>query len=288
MAKYMRLLRIHQWIKNLFILLPVFFGQKIQDTTLYLDLVLGFLSFSLVASSIYIINDCRDLEEDRLHPQKCQRPIAAGVISPSKALVICAMLIICGGAIAYLLTSMFFVVVLGYFTMNICYSYKLKHIALVDITTIATGFLLRIISGGIIGQVYISQWILLMTFLLALFLGLAKRRDDVVIYQKTEQKMRKAIDGYNLEFINAAMVMMGAVTIVAYIMYTVSPEVTNRIGSNYVYLSSFFVIIGVLRYLQISFVENNSASPTKILLRDTFIQFTILAWLAVFFALLYI
>src|SRR5690606_37377429 len=141
--------------------------------------------------------------------------------------------------------------------------------------------------GGVIAQVYISQWIVIMTFLLALFLGFAKRRDDVLLFMESGQKARKSIDGYNLEFINASMVIMAAVVIVAYLMYTLSEEVIIRFGTRHLYATSLFVILGIIRYLQITFVQQKSGNPTKILLRDVFIQLLLAGWIITFFVIIY-
>lgn len=174
-----------------------------------------------------------------------------------------------------------FGVLLIYFFLNILYSIKLKHISILDIFIIATGFVLRLFAGSVVTDVELSMWIILLTFLLAIFLALAKRRDDVLL-SLGGQETRKNIDGYNLEFVNASMVLMAGVVILSYIMYTISPEVTQRLNSNYLYLTSFFVILGVLRYMQITFVEQDSASPTKILIKDRFLKVTIILWLISF------
>ena len=175
-----------------------------------------------------------------------------------------------------------------YICLNIAYSFKLKHIAIIDITIIAVGFVLRLFVGSTITNTPLSMWIVIMTFLLALFMALAKRRDDTLIYMETGKKMRKVIDGYNLQFIDAAMMIMAAVVIVSYIQYTTSAAIVARLQSEYLYLTALFVVLGVMRYLQIAFVEKDSGSPTKIILRDRFIQLTIISWVAAFVWILYL
>ena len=170
-----------------------------------------------------------------------------------------------------------------YVANNLLYSYQLKHVPVLDITMISIGFVLRLFIGEAAGEgaLPLSMWIILCTFLLAMFLALAKRRDDVLL--KAEgKKVRKSIYGYNLEFINGGMMIMASVTLVAYISYTVSPEVLSRLGTKQLYFTTFFVIIGILRYMQITFVEQKSGSPTKVLLRDTFLQLTIAGWVMSF------
>ncbi len=288
MKSYYQLLRISHWTKNLFLFLPLFFsGLFIEHALAVLDIAIGFMCFSLTASVVYIINDVKDVEEDRLHPEKKNRPFAAGNIKIISGVILAIGLLVISMIIAYWLQPAFLLVLAIYFLMNLAYSLKLKHVPLLDISIIAIGFVLRVVAGGVIPDIFVSHWILLMTFLLALFLGLAKRRDDVKIFMESGKKMRKSIDGYNLEFINAGMVIMGGVTIVAYIMYTLSDEVVERLG-NHLYFTSLFVILGVLRYLQITFVKENSGNPTKILLKDIFIQLILVGFILSFAVLLYI
>lgn len=288
MKSYIKLLRLSHWSKNLFLFLPLFFsGQFIEHSDSIAFLAIGFICFSLTASVVYIINDIKDVEEDKLHPEKKHRPFAAGNVKIATGILLAIILLSAALVTSYLLNPQFLLVVGIYFLMNLAYSLKLKHVPLLDITIIAVGFVLRVVAGGIIADIFVSHWILLMTFLLALFLGLAKRRDDVKIFMESGKKMRKSIDGYNLEFINAGMVLMGGVTIVSYIMYTLSDEVIKRLGDN-LYLTSIFVILGVLRYLQITFVKENSGNPTKILLKDIFIQLILVGFIVAFAVLLYI
>ena len=158
---------------------------------------------------------------------------------------------------------------------------------MLDILIIAFGFLLRIYAGGQISNVPISNWLVLIVFLLALFIAFAKRRDDYLIYQREGTMLRKSITGYNLRFIDASAVILLTLTIVCYIMYSLSPEVATRLGSNYVFVTSFPVIIGLLRYLQITYVLEISGSPIEIIYKDHFLQTTILIWLAIFTFFLY-
>lgn len=289
MKLYFKLLRVSHWVKNLFIFLPLFFsGNILTDVDGFLQVSLGFILFSLVASSIYMINDLKDIESDRLHPEKKHRPFASGKIPVKTGILLSSLLFIGSLTAAYFINLYFAAALAFYFAMNIAYSMGLKHVAIIDITIIAIGFLLRVIAGGLLAEVYISHWIIIMTFLLALFLGMAKRRDDVLLFMQSGQKMRKSVDGYNLEFINASMVIMAAVVIVAYIMYTISEEVVERFHTEYLYATSVFVILGIIRYLQITFVLNKSGNPTKMLLSDRFIQLVLLGWIFTFFLIIYI
>ena len=167
---------------------------------------------------------------------------------------------------------------------NLFYSFRLKHIPILDITLLSIGFVLRLYIGSAAagpGEVPLSMWIVLITFLFALFLALAKRRDDVLLSAEGK-KVRKAIDGYNLEFINGAMMVMASVVIVSYISYCISEEVIHRLKTDKLFFTVIFVVLGILRYMQITFVEQKSGNPTKVLMKDLFLQLVIVGWLASF------
>jgi len=286
--QYLRLLRPHQYVKNLFIFVPLFFSHQITDTELLFNTFIAFVAFSLTASAIYILNDLHDIKEDQIHPQKKTRPLASGVISKNNAIISMSVLFIVG-AIVMMSVSIKATFILGlYIVLNLAYSFYLKHIAIIDVTCISIGFVLRLFAGASIGMITLSMWIVVMTFLLALFMALAKRRDDVLIFLDTGKKMRKVTDGYNLRFLDAAMMIMASVVIVGYILYTTSIEITERLQTNYLYITALFVILGILRYLQIVFVEEESGSPTRIMLKDRFIQLTLLGWVFSYVWILYL
>lgn len=283
-----KLLRAHQWIKNLFIFTPIFFGGGFLDLTNLTLVLYGFIAFSLAASSIYIINDILDVEYDRLHPVKSKRPIASGQVPVYFAVSITAVLFISAAIIAFTINFNFGLLLISYLLLNLLYTKKLKHIPIIDITCISIGFVLRVLSGGVIAGIEVSKWLVIMTFLLSLFLALGKRRDDIILEKGLGNTMRKAIKGYNLDFINSSMMIMAAVLIVGYLMYVISPEITARITNPYFYFSVFFVIIGVLRFLQLAFVQEQTGSPTKIAYSDTFIQLVLVGWVIYFFCMLYL
>jgi len=284
MKNILLLIRPHQWIKNFFLFAPLFFSFSFTSDKIII-VCMGFLLFSLVASSIYVLNDYHDVDEDKAHPTKRNRPLASGKVTKSSAKVLIFGLMAFSILGSMMLSFEFMGVVLSYIVLNIAYTFKLKHVSILDISIIAIGFVLRIYGGAILIDNSPSMWIVLVTFVLALFLALAKRRDDCLL-ALDGKKTRKNIDGYNLEMVNSAMSLMAGVTILSYIMYTVSPEVIARLGTHNLYLTSFFVIIGILRYMQLTFVEQNSGSPTKLVLKDRFLQITILAWIASFYIII--
>lgn len=277
------LLRLHQWVKNLFLFAPLFFMFNFQSEAT-VKVTIGFILFSFAASSIYILNDYYDIEEDRAHPTKKNRPLACGAVSKYAAIILMSGLLFIAIIGALMLSIKFTLIVLAYIGMNIAYTFGLKHVSILDITIIAVGFVLRIYAGAMLINDTPSMWIVLVTFVLALFLALAKRRDDCLL-AIDGKKIRKNIDGYNLEMVNAAMTLMAGVTVVSYIMYTVSPEVTQRLGTHYLYLTAVFVILGILRYMQLTFVEQNSGSPTKLVLKDRFLQSAIAGWIIAFYVI---
>ena len=289
-----RLLRPHQWVKNGFIFLPLFFDGKLTRLDLLLPTFVVFIAYCLAASGIYCFNDIYDAESDKHHPHKQKRPIASGAISKPTGYMVMSVCIL----LSILIIGAYFYdenakmlrllgVIAFYVIMNIAYCMRLKQMAIVDVFIIATGFVLRIVAGGFAASIHLSQWIVLMTFLLALFLAFAKRRDDVVIYEQTGRQARRNISRYNLSFMNQAIGIVASITMVCYIMYTVSPEVTERFHSQYLYVTAIFVLAGIIRYLQVTLVDVRSGSPTKILLKDRFIQACIIGWILTFFFILY-
>jgi 4-hydroxybenzoate polyprenyltransferase len=287
-----RLIRPEQWIKNLFIFFPLFFNGQILNLDLFLQCLFSFFSFSFIASSIYCFNDIYDVEADKKHPKKCKRPIAASNISIKSAylmMLICiivSMLLLLTLNIHNKINVLF--LLLFYFVMNIMYCIKLKQFAIIDVVIISIGFVLRVILGGITTEIWLSEWIIMMTFLMALFLAFAKRRDDVILYQSKGQLPRQNTNRYNIEFMNQVMTILSTVTIITYIMYTLSPEVINRFNSRNIYLTTVFVLIGIIRYLQLTIVDLKSENPTNILLKDKFIQICIIGWITSFLIIIYL
>ena len=287
MKAFFILIRPKQYIKNIFIFLPLFFVGQITNMELLANASVAFVAFSLSASAVYIFNDYEDIKDDRKHPKKKYRPLAAGLISKNTALLLMFILFIISFTLMAIISSKALVILSIYVILNILYSLKLKRIALLDVTIIAIGFVLRLFVGSYAYEVPLKIWIVIMTFLLALFLALAKRRDDVLILLKSGSKMRKSIDGYNLQLIDGAMLIMSAVVIVAYLVYTTSQEIIEKFQSENLYLTALFVIFGILRYLQLTFVEKNSGSPTEIIFKDTVMQINLVLWISAFVWIIY-
>ncbi|MHC6200812.1 decaprenyl-phosphate phosphoribosyltransferase [Elizabethkingia miricola] len=291
MKKYLKLLRVEQWVKNLFVFLPVFFSGKIMDTDLFSKSCVAFIVFSLTASCIYILNDYMDIELDKQHPEKRNRPLASGAIGKKTAIGIFVLLIALAVGFTLYMQNQgleiqnFATVIISYFVINILYTFKLKHVAIVDICIIATGFVLRVLAGGYITGIVVSQWAILLTFILALVLAIGKRRGELINAQ-INGKTRKALDGYNVQFADIALSISCALAIVCYLMFTLSPEVQQKFHPR-VFYTVIFVVFAFLRYLQQTLVYNKTESPTKIIYKDHYIQATMLLWLIAFLLQIY-
>lgn len=285
---YIKLLRPKDWAKNAFLFIPLFFAGEIDNINKVIELLLGFIAFSAAASSIYILNDYKDIEDDRKHPVKRFRPLASGAVSKSIALVIAVGLVLFAFGLAWYIRDKFLFVLAIYYVINLGYSFGLKNIPILDIILLAAGFVLRVKAGSVIAFIPLSEWIIIMVFLLALFMAIGKRRDDVILKLSSGQDMRKSIKGYNLEFLNTLLALICAVIIVAYFMYTMSDETRARHGTHRLYYTCLFVIAGIMRYLQIIFVMADAGSPTKILYKDRFIQIVLLLWIASYFGIIYL
>jgi decaprenyl-phosphate phosphoribosyltransferase len=290
MKYYLQLLRPKDWAKNLFLLVPSFFAGQFFVPSHMPHLLEGFFAFCFFASGIYIINDYRDIEEDQKHPVKCHRPLASGKVKKSIAVGVCIGLLMMGCLLGWLADRrlVFLFILSIYFFINLSYSFGLKNIAILDILMLSAGYVLRVKAGGVISNVETTEWLIIMTFLLSLFMAIAKRRDDLMLKGTTGKDMRKSMRGYNLDFLDTMLGLSSAIVIVAYINYSVSPVTVARLGTHRLYYSSLFVIAGLMRYLQITFVLKKSGSPTEILYKDFFIQITLALWALSIYAILYL
>ena len=295
MRKIIELLRPEQWLKNLFVFAPVFFAGRLTDAECMASSAMMFVGYSLAASGIYCFNDIYDVEADRLHPKKKLRPIASGAVSIGLGYL---MMGLCLAASLLVVTFYpwqteeirmgLYAIIAFYVLMNITYSVWLKKKAIIDVFIIAVGFVLRIVAGGVATSIELTHWLVLMTFLLSLFLAFAKRRDDVVMFESTGKIVRKNVVRYNVDFMNQVIGIIASITMVCYIMYTVSPEVVERFHCPYVYATSIFVLAGIIRYLQVTMVDVRSGSPTKVLTHDRFIQACVAGWVLAFILIIYL
>ena len=282
------LLRPQQWLKNLFVLAPAFFAGSFLVADVLRDSLLTFIIFSAAASTVYIFNDWIDRQADSKHPEKRTRPIASGQISGKIALITGLLTLLMSMLMGLSFLNFEVIAITGsYLVLNLAYTLILKNIAILDVSCIATGFVFRLFAGSEATGIELSSWIITLTFLLALFLALAKRRDDVIREQRGEERTRTSIKGYNLRFLDQTMTVMGAVVIVAYLQYCHAADRTIQITTSRLYLSAAFVVIGLLRYMQLALVEERSGNPTRILIEDRFTQINLLVWGGFFAWMLY-
>ena len=276
----LKLLRVEQYTKNFFIFAPLFFSFQFSPINAY-NTIIAFILFSLTASSIYILNDICDVAEDKLHPDKKTRPIASQAIKVKDAYVICFTLIFFSLTSSYYININIFYILLIYFIINILYSIKLKYIPIIDIIIIGIGFILRLFVGGFAINEMITNWIIALTFILSIFIALAKRREDIQLLLDGKET-RRNVRFYNIEILNQSLKLLSVLIILIYLLFTLSPEVIIKFTDK-IYMTIIFVITGLYRYLYLTLVKNHSGDPTKIFLTDRILQTTIIAWLLSFY-----
>lgn len=286
---YLKLMRIDQWIKNSFVLLPLFFDGKIFTKDFLIPALFTAVLFSFVCSAIYCLNDIKDIEEDKKHAEKRLRPLPSGSLTKKEAILLFGFLLLAAIAFSGIFRINLFVnlIIAVYFVLNVSYSLLLKKIAIVDIAVIATGYVLRIYAGAIACSIEVTNWIIIMSFLVTLFMAMAKRRDDVLILENTGEKMRHIANRYSLSYVDTSMSILASVTIVAYILYCVSPEVTEHYKTRNLFFTALFVLLGILRYLQITLIDKKSGNPTQIIIKDIPLKIIISLWIASFMYIIY-
>lgn len=280
LADWVGLLRPKQWVKNAFVLAPLLFGGRATDPG---ALVRGFLAaflFSMLASGIYAMNDAYDAEADRAHPRKRLRPIAAGRISRRTGALVGIGLAGAASVAATFLEPRFGLVALTYLLLNVVYTLKLKSVVILDVFTVASFFLLRILAGSVVVGVTPSIWILLCGGLLALYLGFAKRRNELVVLGQGSKEHRTVLSKYGPVFLDQMSGVLLSVTIVSYIMYTLTSDTAARVGTDVLSYSVVFVLYGVFRYLYLTHQHGEGGDPSETLLTDKPLIGSVILWFA--------
>lgn len=286
--EYIKLLRISQWTKNVFVLLPMLFGGYLFDVNTWVKCLFAWIMFSLSASSIYCLNDSIDYKQDKKHLLKKDRPIASGKISPETACIISLLLFTIVSVVFLIYGSIKeYFVILVYWLLNLLYSLWLKRVAIIDVMIIAFGFVLRVLFGGFVTDIWVSPWMICMVFILTLFLAFTKRRGDVLIQVTKNEIARDSVKSFNLVFVDMIISMLAAVTIVSYFIFTMNDEVISRAHSQNIYITSIFVLAAIIRYLQIILTGQKINSPDNIIAHDKFIIGCILCWIASYLFILY-
>ena len=270
---YINLMRPNQYIKNLFVLATLIFSQNIFEKVLVYKSLLAFICFCLISSAVYVINDIVDIEKDKLHHKKCNRPLASGAIKKNNAIVFAIMLISNSLIIGFFVNFKLIVIVLIYLINNLLYSFKIKNIVLLDVFSIAFGFILRVLAGSVSIGVNLSNWIILCTFFLSLYLGFGKRKKEIELLKNNASDHRKILKDYTVEVIDQMMSVVLSGTIVCYALYSTSnPNKSNMI------FTTIFVVYGIFRYNYLINITDEG-NPTDVVLNDKNLQVNVVLWI---------
>lgn len=282
---FIRALRPAQWLKNGVVPAAYFFAlwdpsqaEHVRGLAPLGVVAVSVICFCAVSSGIYLINDLHDIEADRVHPIKKQRPLASGALSKRSALMLAAGIIILAFTGSLTLPLAYTGILSAYFLMQLLYTFLLKQTAYVDVFIIAIGFVMRATAGALALSVRISPWLLLCTFLLALFLAMCKRRHEKILFEDKEEVHREALAGYNINLLDIQIGITASATLVCYSIYTLSAETVERFGTSGLGLTIPFVVFGIFRYLDLVYTHEDGGRPEKVLLTDKVMIATILCY----------
>lgn len=282
-----RLMRVYQWTKNALVLMPLVFAQQLMNFDAVARSFLAMLSFCLAASATYIYNDIRDLENDKRHPEKSLRPLPRGDISPAGAGLLGGLLLAASIGLALPLNSSFLWALLVYIGLTVSYSLLLKNVFIVDVIVVALGFVVRAIAGAVAIEVVFSNWLIVCTLFLALFLALGKRRGEIVLLEGQARNHREVLHHYSTVFIDQMLLIVAGGALITFTIYTCSAEVVARIGTDKLYMTLPFVVYGLARYLWL--VEHNgTGDPSQVLLKDWPTCAAVLLWAVTCVAIIYV
>lgn len=280
-------LRLEQWIKNGFVLMPLVFSHHLMDRSYLSNALIFTLAFCLVSSSIYLLNDIIDKTHDQAHPDKKLRPIAAGLVSPRIALPLSLLLSVAAICISFVFARSALHILLIYLANNILYSFFLKRIVVLDVILIAIGFVLRVIGGAEAIGVEASVWLIICTFLISLFLGFCKRKQELLALASHSGEHRRVLEDYNINYLDHMISVVSACTVLSYVLYTVSDDTVGKFDTEHLYFSVPFVIYGIFRYMYHINVLESRKSTSQILLGDKLLLLNIVLWLTVSIGLIY-
>lgn len=279
-ADYLQLLRVPQWIKNLFVFVPLLFSLHLFEKEYLLTSLFAFIIFSLASSFIYIINDVIDLESDAAHPKKKSRPLPSGRIKKQSALILAAFIFIILIVLAFFSDKSFQMFLIGFIILNILYSFSLKHIVILDVFSIAAGFTIRVLAGAAIINVPVSSWLILTTMFISLFLGVMKRHSELEQVANIENgTTRKVLSDYSITFTNQMATVTAAGVIICYALYTVSQRTTSIFGTENLIYTTPFVVFGIFRYMYLEYLNQKGENTTQIMLSDIPMIITVLLYI---------
>ena len=285
---YIKLLRIPQWIKNFFVFIPLVFSHHLFERDYFFASLGGFIVFCLISSLVYVINDVIDLEADRAHPIKKMRPLPSGALSKGNALTLAAVIFLIAAILLFKFNLSFAFSIILYFLLNIFYSFKLKHIVLLDIFSIAAGFMIRVVAGAFIINVEISSWLILTTMFVSLFLAVMKRQSELkLVHEDSNSITRKVLASYSLEFTNQMATVASSAVIICYALYTVSSRTVSVFGNENLIYTTPFVVFGIFRYMFLVHINNRGENTTEIVLTDIPMILNILLYILVTTLIIY-
>lgn len=288
LLNYIHLLRPKHWIKNLFIFAALIFSLNLFNIVKLTASLQAFFAFCLASSFVYIINDIIDIEQDRKHPKKRNRPIASGKISIRNAKKIGVICLITSITLAYFINLNTLIIIIVYIFVNIFYSMKIKNVVILDVMFIALGFILRMIAGATAIEVSFSNWILLTTFCISLFLGFGKRRGEILLANNNTQKhTRSVLKLYSMQFLDYMILSSVTLTIISYALYTIDSEVIKRFGTDKLIYTVPLVIYGIFRYLYVIYRSDSDGDPTEVVLKDKSIISVVSLWILLVIGLIY-
>jgi 4-hydroxybenzoate polyprenyltransferase len=280
-------LRPTQWVKNLFLFAALVFSQNLMLLSKSLQVCWAFVLFCLLTSGTYLINDLFDLQEDRKHPIKSKRSLASGQLSRSGALIMALLLVAISLGFSFRLHPQFGMVAGVYFLINLVYSAYLKHVVILDVMLVASGFVLRAVAGAVVIEADISSWLIICTGLIALFLALSKRRQELVMLAEDSSGHRRVLEEYSTYFLDQMIAVVTASTLMSYVLYTFSPEVIRKFGTANLGFTIPFVLYGIFRYLYLVHQQAKGGNPTRVLLTDRPLMLDILMWFVAVWVILY-
>ena len=276
---YLKLIRVHQWVKNLFVFVPILFSLHLFDKDYFLTTLFAFVIFCLASSLIYVINDIIDIEADKSHPTKKKRPLPAGEISKKSAIIVVAILAVLQAILLPNFNVEFIYFVTGFIALNIFYSFWFKHIVILDVFSIAAGFSIRVLAGAVVIMVPISSWLILTTMFISLFLGVMKRHSELVLVEGNEDApSRKVLSQYSLNFADQMATIAAAGVIICYALYSVSERTVNIFGTENLIYTTPFVVYGIFRFMYLEYIRNKGDNTTKIVFTDVQLIITIFAY----------
>lgn len=276
---YLKLVRVPQWIKNLFVFVPLLFSQHLFDVDYFTTTLFAFVVFCLASSLIYVINDIIDIEADKAHPTKKNRPLPAGLISKRSALIVAVVLTAVIASLLPQFNKEFIYFVTVFVLLNLLYSFWFKHIVILDVFSIAAGFSIRVLAGAVVISVPISSWLILTTMFISLFLGVMKRHSELILVAENENApSRKVLSQYSLNFADQMATVAAAGVIICYALYTVSERTVSAFGTENLIYTTPFVVYGIFRFMYLEYISNKGDNTTRIVFSDIQLILTVLIY----------